>query len=157
MGKAEQELTVANICYLTEISKCNKECPIYAVCRYDRRARFCGLRYDFMKVICANLRDMFPEPDPVTSHHINFILMPLYQHLVSLRVEILSYDGILKKSKSGTMSAVYKELRETTKQIASVLKELGIGGLNKLEGHDAVVDLKKGDSGYYGQLIKKRK
>jgi hypothetical protein len=100
---------------------------------------------------------MFPDPDPVAAHHINFILMPLYQHLVSLRVEILSYDGILKKSKSGTMSAVYKELRETSKQIASVLKELGIGGLNKLEGRDSVVDLKKGDSGYYGQLIKKRK
>ena len=82
--------------------------------------------------------------------------MPLYQHLISIRLELKSFDGILKKNKMGNYSHAYKELRDTTKQIANTLKEMGVKNIGDLEGPKKV-DTKSGDGNYYNRLMKRNK
>lgn len=153
----DKSLIIAGTNYITEIPSCDRECSVWDKCKYDRRARLCGFRYELFSVIAENLREMFPNPDARIKHYINFALVPLYLHLLSLRLEIRSFNGILKKNKMDGYSYAYKEMRETSKQIMNTLKEMGIKNIGAIDGSGPAKKLNKvGNSDYYGQLLSRK-
>jgi len=133
--------------YCTQSCSFFEECPHNILDQVDSDTIKCQLREKYLQSVFGTLTSCIEE-DPMSFHKVGFMLIPLYSHLVSFKIEEHVHRNILNK---GRVNAIYKEIRETIKLINSLLKDL----LPEEEINQTVssVNYVDGDSCYYDQLM----
>lgn len=141
---------------LGAIPTCSQKCPIYAICKYDRRNKLCGMRKDYFEMVGDGLNEILKD-NPTTAHIVSCLLMPMYQHLLTVKLSIHAHSGVLDTNTKGTINPVYKELRETIKMITGMLKDLGILGGQQQGGQAAskTGDIVNGTGDWYDKMVSK--
>ncbi len=141
------------------IPECDStKCCIGAVCPVADKStgRKCAIQSKYIKNVYGWLVDAVADNvDTITMMDIGLQLMPLYGHLIKLKIlETSLGHGITEKTRAGIrIHPVYKEIRTTMAQIAEIQGRLlcrqveGPGPIN-------VADLGRGDPEYADELIR---
>jgi hypothetical protein len=125
---------------------CSDACPIFDECPYDKKRMKCEMRRRYLESVMASLEAGVTKKDEMSALTIGLMVAPLFQSLISFKIfeHSLGHDVMLRTK----IHPIYKEIRQTIKEISSLLKDLGIteDGKNK-----SYLD---GNSEYYDEMIK---
>lgn len=140
-----KDKTAKTIAMWDAVSICpqNDECPLFMDCPYVtkimERAEVakCAIQEHYVKYVYANLVEQnIYELDQSQLDQIGFLLMPLYVHLIKFKMIEYSLhlkNDLISVSKMGVKSVhpIYREIRETIKNIASMSWQVGICAVRK--------------------------
>lgn len=137
------------------VPECDESCKLYDACPYDKSKKRCNLRVKYVESVMKSLTKSVKDPDPITLIRMGMLLMPLFNSLVDLKIEKHMSNGRVRGMKG--IDPVMKEMRETIKQIDSMLVDLGVkvgGSLVDSKGKAVKRDnFLNGDSSYYDEMI----
>lgn len=116
----------------------NEDCPLHLDCPYlpkiMERAEVakCAIQEHYVRYVYRNLVEQnIYELDQAQLDQIGFLLLPLYVHLIKFKMIEYSLslsNDLVGTSKMGvkTVHPIYREIRETIKNIASMSWQVGI-------------------------------
>lgn len=133
------------------IPECDEDCKLYETCPYDKTKTRCNLRKSYIENILKTLTKSVKDPDPITLIRIGMLLVPLFNNLIDLKIEKHTKRGRVMGMK-GNISPVMKEMRETIKQVDSMLLSMGVQTPGNTKG-STLNNLLHGDSSYYDEMI----
>ena len=121
------------------IQECTERCPAYAnnTCYYKKpqegQRKRCTVMRTFLNGAIDAIMSTFKKDEvlnPKTLWRIGMHLIPLYQMLGRMKIEEATYFRVIYTDDKGRRKAnpVYKEIRETLKQIETTWDKLGLGG-----------------------------
>lgn len=129
---------------------CVNACTIYTSCPYvggERQRNKCEMRRRYLESIMTSLDNAVKEKDEISVLTIGLMIVPLFQHLINFKIfETTLSHTLMARTK---IHPVYKEIRQTIKEINTLLKDLGVTAGEKNKGY------LNGDSNYYDDLIRK--
>jgi len=127
------------------VPECNEDCPIYDTCIYAaNHHNKCDLRKQYTNKVLQNLSTACAEADEIKVHKIGFLLIPLYQQLITFKINSLNNQHQIFEG--NRINPIFKEQREVIKLITTMLDSLEIGdGSGRLGKH--------GDPQYYENFV----
>jgi len=129
------------------LPQCVEECTIYTTCPFDKGRLKCEMRRRYLESVMKSLEEGVKKKDEISALTIGLLIAPLFQHLISFKIfEHSLGHNIMAKTK---IHPIYKEIRQTIKEISGLLKDLGLTEASKGKGY---LD---GDPDYYDELISK--
>ena len=110
-------------------------CKISDTCRYEKGGR-CTVQLLYVKSVNELIFRNFEGLDEPTLYRIGMHLVPLYRHLCKLKIEELAVTNALYTTDKGIkkISPIYKEIRETIRQIEMQWKALDLKPKGKGKG-----------------------
>jgi len=148
------------------ISPCIKEkCGIYERCRFAQgeglysfeikhahvQDKYCTTQKRYIDKVFETL--IFSNRDTLTpedSIRLGLMVMPMFGHLIKLKIAEAGEDQILFTDVKGMkkINPIYREIRETVKSINSILNELGLEAPELPNAQDFA----NGDPNYYDRM-----
>jgi len=144
------------------VDECKGEaCPVYERCPYgshrttNKKKGLCVVQRDYMRgvhtLMLRNFEDRMTEG---MIFRIGQHLFPLYRTLIRINIEELAVESIVHTDDKGLKRAnpIYREMRETIKQIEYIWKTLGFSEpapIPRKTGNELT-----GNPDYYGDLEK---
>jgi len=129
------------------VPSCEERCSIYEACPFSNVNVKCKLRRKYIEAVTKSIMIMVPKKDEITMHKVGFFLIPLYTHLVSLKIEILGMNQAVLIGKVVRANPLYKEIRDTIRLINQILNEVAVPENVRTN------TLLDGDSEYYQTLM----
>ena len=129
------------------LPECHELCPIYTECPYvggTRQRKKCEMRRRYLEAVMSSLEKGIQEADEITSLTVGLLAAPLFQHLINFKIFTHGMGHTVMEGKK--VHPVFREIRQTIKEINGLLKELG---LNK----NGTKSFLNGDSEYYDRMI----
>jgi len=125
-------------------------CQIAATCPYIEEGKLCGVRKEYLDYVYRYFIGSVKSEDKAALFRIGFELIPLFGHLVSLK--IANHGRPVTDKGSVQVNPLFREIRETIRSInlnindlaESFSRDFGKGG----EGDDVL-----GNTGYYDKLF----
>jgi len=126
---------------------CIEGCPIYMECPYEKKRLKCEMRRRYLESVLKSLEEGVTKKDEISALTIGLLVAPLFQSLISFKIfEHSLQHNVMLRTK---VHPIYKEIRQTIKEISSLLKDLGLTEGDKKKGY---LD---GNSDYYDEMIKR--
>jgi len=120
------------------VQECTERCPAYegTTCHFNKDVRTnkrCKVMDMYLKGVADTVMLAYPKDeiiDPRTLWRVGMHLMPLYQMLGRMKIEEATFHTVIFTDDKGRRKAnpIYKEIRETLKQIESAWRDLNLGG-----------------------------
>lgn len=118
------------------VQPCTSDCPAYVrpdVCPMTRNSNNCPVMKEYLEAVVDLLHTKVPNIELVGEDalwRLGMHIMPLYRMLCKMKIAEACVSGILYSDDKGRLKAnpIYKEMRETIKQVESMMKEIGFGG-----------------------------
>jgi len=120
---------------------CTEDCPLYEHCNNDKDGK-CSVHVMYMDYVQRKLGVSFlSELDDLSKLKVATELFPLYKQLLSLQLYEASLPlGSIVNDK-GSVTGVYKEMRQCIVSINKLLEEIGAGKRAKLkQGESSLTD-----------------
>jgi len=128
------------------LPECNEECSIYEECPYEKNRNKCEMRRRYLESVMESLEAGVKKKDEISSITVGLMVAPLFQSLISFKIFAHGLDhSIMLKNK---VHPIYREIRQTIKEISSLLKDLG------LTTDDKAKNYLDGNSEFYDEMIK---
>ena len=126
---------------------CTDECPIFDKCPYDYKRIKCEMRRRYLESVMTSLEKGVQKKDEMSALTVGLMVAPLFTALISFKIfeHSLQHQVMLRTK----VHPIYKEIRQTIKEISSLLKDLGITEDTKNKSY---LD---GNSEYYDEMIQK--
>lgn len=126
---------------------CSDECPIYENCPYEKKRIKCEMRRRYLESVMEKLEAGVKKQDEMSALTIGLMVAPLFQSLISFKIfEHSLQHNVMLRTK---VHPIYKEIRQTIKEISGLLKDLG------LTAEDTKKSYLDGNSSYYDEMIEK--
>jgi hypothetical protein len=148
------------------ISPCIREkCGIFTRCRFAQGEGIYQLEQKYSHVLdkyCTTQKRyvdkifdtlIYSNRDTLTAEdslRLGLMVMPMFGHLIKLKIAEASFDQILFEDSKGMkkINPIYREIRETVKSISAIMNELGMGGVELPNAQDFT----HGDPTYYDRM-----
>lgn len=126
---------------------CTDDCKIYDECPYEKNRNKCEMRRRYLESVMKSLEAGVQKKDEMSALTVGLMVAPLFQSLISFKIyeHSLGHD-VMSRTK---VHPIYKEIRQTIKEISSLLKDLGITEDGKKGNY---LD---GNSEYYDEMVGK--
>lgn len=125
------------------VPDCKGSCPVFNTCIYaENTHKKCDLRKHYTEKVLENLREAYENADTLAVHKIGFMLIPLYQQLITFKINLMDSEVMLKTR----VNPLYKEMRDTIRLINSMLNDLNLEDSSGRLGKD-------GDPKYYENFV----
>jgi hypothetical protein len=151
------------------IGSCDPECGIKARCGYvdgrglnnfeyseGKKKNICFIQKKYLDTVYEILLGQsLPNMDEKQSIELGLSIMPLFGHLVKMKISEVSVDSVLLIDKQGKKYAnpIYREMRETIKLINVMMESYGVNTSAVMKGLPDL-DFANGDPTYYDRMIK---
>ena len=109
-----------------------KACPIYSKCDYPKKDK-CTVQVRYIETLILTVKNTYKYLDDVQLAKVGLHLIPLYSHLVRLKIIEMSIptNEIIQVTKKGKYAhPVFKEIRQTLHEINMMWKDITIAPLN---------------------------
>lgn len=127
---------------------CNSNCGVAENCPYTKFETRCGLRKRYIECISRSLLEIIPIKNEVTLHRIGFFMIPLYTHLISLKIELIGMNHqTMLIGKVVRVNPLFKEIRDTIRLLDQMLENISVDR-NKVQR--SILD---GDSDFYDNML----
>ncbi len=110
------------------VQECQKEnCVVASRCNYLRVGK-CGLQVSYLKTLTDTICSTYKYLDDIQYFKIGMQIIPLYSHLLRLKLLEMSITDIVYTNAKGIkfIHPVYKEIRQTLSTIHLMWKDLEI-------------------------------
>lgn len=108
----------------------HSECDIYEMCPYSEGYAKCRIHKEYMGQI-INLLYRYEKDGKLTGNQLHIAgmtMVPLYNHLFRFQIAEMALATPVVYGKSIYMHPVYKEIRNTTKLLFDMWKQMGLAG-----------------------------
>lgn len=150
------------------VQECSQSrCPIHTQCAYDKKGK-CLVQLRYVETIMLTVTKTYKYLDDVQLTKIGIQLLPLYSHLVRLKIieRGITLENIVESVKGKKhIHPIFKEIRQTLLMINMMWRDLLIRPINLMmpdpTDPDAPVDANddpriiNGDPTYYRKLAEK--
>lgn len=148
------------------VGQCDKTCGIRKRCVHlagfglkapememMKRTNICIVQKKYLDIIYETLMDdvdKFSEQDSIS---LGLHLMPLYGHLIKMKIAEASMNSLLIDSPGGkkSINPIYREIRETIRLISTLSKDFGVKHGSKMLPN---MDFVNGDPEYYDRMMR---
>lgn len=134
---------------------CSEECILHATCPFactaeaieNNQTEKCEIKTRYLNSTMRSLKKIVKKKDAKNVHLIGMMLMPLYNQLVSFKMNefAMSQDNSVVDRK-GKINPIYKEIRSTMKSITDILTSME-------ETSNGGTPYSDGEAGYYEELF----
>ena len=153
------------------VQYCTPRCPAFNndTCNFKKpdkdETTKCRVMNIFIKSAADTMMQAFEkrkEVDPKALWRIGMHMMPLYSMLGRMKIEEATFNRVIYTDDKGRRKAnpIYKEIRETVKQIEMTWEKIGLGGKIGMTnaimkpGKDSIVDDDELMEDYYEKMAK---
>ena len=116
------------------VQDCIRErCPIYSKCDYPKKDK-CTVQVRYIETLILTVKNTYKYLDDVQLAKVGLHLIPLYSHLVRLKIieKSIETNNIVQTTNKGMryIHPVFKEIRQTLQEINMMWRDLTIAPLN---------------------------
>lgn len=138
LAENEEKQTATRPLYTWDyVQECTERCPAYhgATCHFDKgRMKRCEVMGHYIRGAADTIICSLPENedvDPLLLWRVGQHLMPLYQMLGRMKIEEATFSRVIYTDDKGRRKAnpIFKEIRETLKQVETTWRNLGLKGV----------------------------
>lgn len=139
------------------VQDCNEDsCVVVNKCNYIHKGK-CAVHTKYLATLCDTICSTYKYLDEMQYFKIGMHIIPLYSHLLRLKLVEMSLTTIACENNKGMkfIHPVYKEIRQTLGTIHLMWKDLGmnpgIPDIPNPSNNDTTIN---GDPNYYDSLAK---
>ena len=135
------------------VEQCTREdCVAYASCPYDKHGKPPGQKEYMRSVQMVIFRNLNGNLSEMNLYRIGMHLLPLYRILMKLKIQEIGDTQAVTTDDKGMkrINPIYKEIRETIKQIEFIWKSLGF--TDDVPKPKGIGDDLKGNPDYYQEI-----
>lgn len=130
-----------------------KKCNIFVICPHDKEGK-CGVQKEYLEYVYTHYIGSVQPDDKMALFKIGIELVPLYSHLVTLKIANHGRQATYFTAKGDIkVNPLFREIRETIKCIGSLLSSIS-ESLEFKGGEGGTGDDLHGNSSYYDNLFK---